>query len=122
MNRTIVAAVWLLTAALASTAQQPPTQKTRPASPAPKCKNVDGRPCSSRQVQALSDAVFAGKSQHDVLLPVKVLELASSDGTLRCEQGDGKVCTTPQLDLIKEIAAIQQLFINYNGANSKTGK
>lgn len=122
MNRTIVAALLVLTATLAAMAQAPPAQKARPVSPAAKCKNVNGRPCTSRQVQALSDAVFAGKSQHDVLLPVKVLELASSDGTLRCEQGDGKVCTTPQLDLIKEIAATQQLFINYNGANSKSGK
>lgn len=122
MKRTIVPAVLLLTAALAMMAQAPPPQKTRPVSPAIKCKNVDGRPCSSRQVQALSDAVFEGKRQHDALLPVKTLELASSDGTLRCVQGDGTVCSTPQLDLIKHIAAGQQLFINYNASSSKTGK
>jgi hypothetical protein len=122
MKRTIVAVAVLLTAALATMAQAPQQQKARPASPAIRCKNVDGRPCTSRQVQALSDAVFEGKSKHDVLLPVKILELASSDGTLKCEQSDGKVCTTPELDLIKEIAAAQQLFINYNRSNSKTGK
>ena len=67
-------------------------------------------------VQALSDAVFAGKSQHDALIPVKDLELAASDGTLRCAQSDGSVCTTAELDIIKEIASSQQLTIKYAAA------
>jgi hypothetical protein len=96
-------------------AQAPPKK-----SPPPlviKCRNVDGRACTYRQVQALSDAVFAGKSKHDVLVPVKDLALASSaDGTLRCAQSDGTVCTTAELDVIKEIAATQQLTIKYSSA------
>jgi hypothetical protein len=103
-------------------AQAPPQQKAAPAAPAIKCKDAGGRACTYRQVQALSDAVFAGKSQHEVLLPVKDLALASSDGTLRCAQSDGTVCTTPELDVIKEIAAGQQLFINYNVAKPNAGK
>jgi hypothetical protein len=111
-----------LAAGMAIMAQSPPQPKAAPASPAIKCKNVEGRGCTSRQVQALSDAVFSGKSQHDALVPVKSLTLASSDGTLHCAQSDGTVCTTEQLDIIKEIAAGLQLFINYNGAKPNTGK
>lgn len=116
--KTIAAAIALVLAAMA---QAPPKQKsTAPASPSVKCRNADGRACTSRQVQALVDAVFAGKSQHEVLLPVKDLTLASSDGTLKCQQSDGTACTTPQLDAVKEIAAGQQLFLNYNASKSNT--
>ncbi|HUB81266.1 MAG TPA: hypothetical protein VMB03_20840 [Bryobacteraceae bacterium] len=102
-------------AILAQTAQQ----KSPPPSRVIKCKNVDGRACTFRQVQALSDAVFAEKSKHDVLVPVKDLALASSaDGTLRCAQSDGTVCSTEELDIIKEIAATQQLTIKYNSSGS----
>jgi len=100
-------------------AQAPPQPKSAPPSTAIKCKNADGRGCSAKQVQALSDAVFAGKSKHDVLLPVKDLALAASDGTLRCAQSDGTVCTTAELDVIKEIAAAQQLTIKYSSPASK---
>jgi len=122
MKRFSVAAALPLVAALAAMAQTPPQQKAAPAPPAIKCKNIDGRACTFRQVKDLSDAVFEGKSKHDVLLPVKDLALASPDGTLRCAQSDGTVCTMPELDVIKEIAAGQQLFINYNGAKPKTGR
>jgi hypothetical protein len=111
-----------LATATATMAQTPPPQKAAPAAPVIKCKNVDGRACTYREVQALSDAVFSGKRQHEVLLPVKDLALASSDGTLRCAQNDGTVCTTPELDVIKEIAAGQQLFINYKGTRPDAGK
>jgi len=93
---------------------QAPQQKSAPPSAAIKCKNVEGQGCTSRQVKALSDAVFEGKSKHDVLLPVKEIVLAASDGTLRCAQSDGSVCTTAELDIIKEIAATQQLTIKYS--------
>jgi hypothetical protein len=116
-------AVWFwLAAAMALMAQSAPPPKAAPAPPVIKCKNVDGKGCTYRQVQALSDAVFAGKTQHEVLLPVKDLALASSDGTLRCAQSDGTVCTTPELDIIKEIAAGQQLSINYKGTKPDGAK
>jgi hypothetical protein len=106
----------LVTAAMAM-AQTPAAQKAAPSTLVIKCKNTDAKPCTFRQVQGLSDAVFAGKSQHDALLPVKELAMASStDGTLRCVQNDGSVCNTGELDVIKQIAAGQQLFINYNSA------
>ena len=115
-----------LVVALAAMAQAPPPQKSAettksqaaPAPPIVKCKGVDGKACTAKQVQALADAVFAGKRQHDVLATFKNLTLASSDGTLKCEQNDGTPCTTPQLDLVKEIAAGQQIFINYNASKS----
>jgi hypothetical protein len=84
-----------------------------------KCKNADGRGCTQREVQTLSDAVFAGKSKHEVLVPVKDVALASSDGTLRCAQSDGTICTTAQLDIIKEIASGQQLTIRYTASTAK---
>lgn len=99
---------------------QTPQPKSPPPAQVIKCKNVDGRACTFRQVQALSDAVFAEKSKHDVLVPVKDLALASSaEGTLRCAQSDGTVCTTAELDIIKEIAATQQLTIKYNASTAK---
>ena len=110
MGRTLI---WLVAAA-AAMAQTPPAQKA-PSGVVIKCKNTDARPCTFRQVQSLQDAVFAGKSQHDVLLPVKEVALASSaQGILRCAQSDGSVCSTAELDVIKEIAAGLQLFVNYN--------
>jgi hypothetical protein len=117
-----VAAAWPLVATLAAMAQTAPPQKAAPAPPVIKCKNVNGRGCTYREVQGLSDAVFTGKSTHEVLLPVKDLALAASDGTLRCAQSDGTVCTTPELDVIKEIAAEQQLFITYKGTKPDVGK
>jgi hypothetical protein len=122
MKRIDMAVLIFLATAIAAMAQTPPPQKTAPAAPVIKCKNVDGRGCTYREVQALSDAVFTGKRQHEVLLPVKDLALASSDGTLRCAQSDGTVCTTPELDIIKEIAAAQQLFISYKGTKPDGGK
>jgi hypothetical protein len=102
-----VAVLWL--AGVVALMAQAPT-------PAVRCKGADGRACTSGQVQALSDAVYAGKNHHEVLAPVRSLTLAKSDGTLKCEQSDGKPCTTPQLDAIKQIAADQQMYINYNSS------
>lgn len=84
-----------------------------------KCKNMDGRACTQREVQALSDAVYAGKSKHEVLVPVKDVALAAPDGTLRCAQSDGTICTTAELDVIKEIASTQQLTIRYSASTAK---
>ena len=114
--RAICVAALTLAAAVTAVAQTPPQQKSAPASAAIKCKNVDGLGCTQRQVKALSDAVFEGKSKHDALLPVKELALTASDGTLRCAQSDGTVCTTAELDIIKEIAATQQLTIKYTAS------
>ena len=120
MKRICIAAA--LAAGALAMAQTPPAPKKAAAPPVVKCKNVDGRACTSKQVETLSNAVFAGKNTHDVLLPVKDLSLASPDGTLKCTQNDGTVCTTPELDLIKEIAAPQQLTIKYNSPNSNPAK
>jgi hypothetical protein len=122
MKMLIPAMLFLFPAALIVMAQGPTTQKAAPPAPVVKCKNGEGRGCTFKQVQALSDAVFTGKSQHDVLLPVKELALAKDDGTLRCAQSDGSVCSTAELDVIKEIAAAQQLFVNYNATATKSGK
>ena len=103
---------------LAVLAQTPPQRKSAPPVIV-KCKNVNGGGCTQREVQALSDAVFAGKSKHEVLVPVKDLALAASDGTLRCAQSDGTICTTAELDIIKEIASGQQLTIRYTASTAK---
>jgi len=126
MKPIVMALVWPLAAALALVAQPPANQKAgdspKPAAaPVVKCKGPDAKPCTARQVQALSDAVYSGKNHHDALVPVKELSLAASDGSLKCAQGDGTPCTTPQLDAIKMIAADQQLYINYNSSKSNTG-
>jgi len=128
MKRMAMAAALSLAAVLALLAQAPAKQKTdEPAkapapAPAIKCKGADGKACTAKQVEALSDGVYAGKRQHEVLASVRSLTLASSDGTLKCDQSDGTPCTTPQLDAIKEIAARQQTFINYNSSKSNSAK
>jgi len=104
---------------LAILAQAPPQRKSAPPALIVKCKNVDGRGCTQREVKALSDAVFAGKSKHEVLVPVKDVALAAPDGTLRCAQSDGTICTTAELDIIKEIASGQQLTIRYTASTAK---
>jgi hypothetical protein len=103
---------------LAILAQAPPQRKSAPPVIV-RCKNVNGQGCTQREVQTLSDAVFAGKSKHEVLVPVKEVALASSDGTLRCAQSDGTICTTAELDIIKEIASGQQLTIRYSASTAK---
>lgn len=105
---------WLCSLALPA---QTPPRKAAPR--VVKCKNIDGMGCTYRQVKALSDAVFAEKSQHEVLVPVKDVALAAADGTLRCAQSDGTICTTAELDVIKEIAATQQLTIKYSTSAAK---
>ena len=112
--RAICLSALFMIGAMTEMAQTPPQKSA--ASTAIKCKNVNGQGCTSREVKALSDAVFAGKSKHDVLLPVKEIALAASDGTLRCAQSDGTVCTTAELDIIKEIGATQQLTIKYTSS------
>ena len=119
MMRIFRAAVLAAMGAMVALAQTPPPKKAAPVSLAIKCKNVDGQGCTYRQVKALADAVFQGKSKHDALLPVKDLALAASDGTLRCAQSDGTVCNTAELDIIKEIAAAQQLTIKYPSNSAK---
>jgi hypothetical protein len=128
MKPIVMALVWSLAAASTLLAQTPANQKAgepskaaAAAAPVVKCKGPDAKPCTAKQVQALSDAVYSGKNHHDALVPVKELTLAASDGSLKCAQGDGTPCTTPQLDAIKMIAADQQLYINYNSSKSNTG-
>jgi hypothetical protein len=118
MKGTVLGIVLPVVAAVSALAQAPAGQKHAATAPVVKCKGPDGKPCTSKQVQALADAVFAAKRQHDVLATVKNLILASPDGTVQCEQNDGSACTAPQLDVVKEIAAGQQLFINYRVTNS----
>jgi hypothetical protein len=113
MKGMVLGVVLALVAAMAALAQAPANQKRAETPPVVKCKGPDGKPCTSKQVQALTDAVFAAKRQHDILATVRNLALASADGTLQCEQNDGSACTSPQLDAVKEIAAGQQLFLNY---------
>ena len=118
MKTTYAAAALALICSPAAMAQAAPQKSARP-SVSIRCKNVDGKGCTQRQVQALSDAVFGEKSKHDVLVPVKDLALAASDGTLRCAQSDGTVCTTAELDVIKEIAVTQQLTVRYTASTAK---
>ena len=91
----------------------------RALAPVAKCKEADTKPCTTRQVEALSDAVYAAKRQHDALALVKSLALASADGTLKCDQADGTPCTTAQLDAVKEVGLTLQTYITYASATRK---
>jgi hypothetical protein len=131
MRQIAMATVLSLAAAFGITAQTPtPRQKSaetaKPeavqAAPVIKCKGPDGKPCTAKQVETLSDGCYSGKRQHEALALVKSVTLASSDGTLKCEQNDGKPCTTEQLDAVKQVGASQQTYINYNSSKSNTAK
>ena len=98
----------LLAVAVLAMAQTPASP------PSARCRGVDGKPCTAKQIQDLSDAVFAGKQKRDALASFRELTLLSRDGTFKCTQNDGSVCTTAQLDAVKEIAAAQQIYVNYN--------
>jgi hypothetical protein len=121
MKQIALAAWFTLAAVLTMMAQSPAPKEKAPAGPVIRCKSMDGKGCTAKQVQALSDAVYAGKRQHEALTLVRTIELASPDGTLRCLQQDGTPCTTTQLDAVKFIATDQQLYLNYNSSKSKTG-
>ena len=123
MKRMVVAAVFSLFAVLPTMAQAPPKQKSAaPPAPVPKCRNADGRPCTAKQVRALTDAVFAEKMHHETLAMFEGLTLVAPDGTLKCVLHDGGACTTTQLDLVKEIATGLELYINYTSPKSNSGK
>jgi hypothetical protein len=124
MKRFTSLMVLSLATAMAMMAQAPPASKAQPAPVGTviKCKGVEGKPCTSSQIQFLTDAVFAQKNHHDALAAFESLSLASSDGTLKCVQTDKKACTNPQLDLVKQIGADHKLYINYSASKANTRK
>jgi len=112
-----------LVVVFALTGQTPaPRKGAAPAAPVAKCKGADTRPCTTRQVEALSDAVYAAKRQHDAVALVKSLTLASADGTLKCDQSDGTPCTAAQWDGVKEVGLAQQTYITYSSAKAAPAK
>jgi len=95
--------------------------KTSANAPTMKCTRPDGSACTSQRVQDLATAAqHAGKTgARPALSGVKILELSSSDGTLRCEQGYGIPCTLEQAKVLRDLSAASEMTITISGGSSK---
>lgn len=65
-------------------------------------------PCSREQVEQLEQMVVTGRRSYEPLAAVASVSLASSDGTLRCTQNNGALCTAAQIQAIKLYAAAKK--------------
>ena len=100
MRRITIPAVMCLIAAL------PQAQAAEAAhSVVAKCAGLDGKACTWTQVTDLAAAAVSGESTHKALATLAKLTLASFDGTLKCEQTDGTLCTAEQIRALSGVAA-----------------
>lgn len=65
-------------------------------------------PCSREQVEQLEQMVVTGRRSYEPLAAVASVSLASPDGTLRCTQVNGAVCTEAQTQAIQKYAAAKK--------------
>ena len=70
-----------------------------------KCAGPEGKACTWAQVTDLSAAAVSDEGTHKPLATFGKLTLASFDGTLKCEQTDGTVCSAEQVRSLTRIAA-----------------
>jgi hypothetical protein len=85
-----------------------------------KCKGPDGGPCTGAQVDEIAHGMTTGRRVWKPLAMVKSVSLGGPDGSLKCEQNDGKPCTEEQLKALGELAAKTKCSINYNSSKSNT--
>ncbi len=124
MKRITIATALALAAALQTMGQAAPKEGKAPAAattPVGKCTGPDGKACTAAHVKQVNDAMVTGRRVHKPLEAVKAVSLASSDGTLKCEQNDGTACTAEQLDALNQVAGPLKCAINYNSSKSNTG-
>jgi hypothetical protein len=115
MKRFMIALALTLAAALQTMGQAAAT-------PVAKCIGPDGKTaCSSAHVKQLNDGMVTGRRVYKPLETVKAVSLASSDGTLKCEQNNGQACTPEQLDALNQVAGQLKYSLTYNASHSNTG-
>jgi hypothetical protein len=127
MKRILIAMALPLAAALQMMGQAAPKSTPKGQSPAAatetvaKCTGPDGKTaCTAAHVKQLNDGMATGRRMYQPLEAVKAVSLASSDGTLKCEQNNGAACTTEQLDALNHVAGQFKCTINYNSSRSNT--
>jgi hypothetical protein len=126
MKRILIATAVALVAALQMMGQSAPKEGKAPpaaaAAPLAKCTGPDGKTaCTAAHVNQLNDGIVTGRRVYKPLEAVKAVSLASSDGTMKCEQNNGTACTTEQLDALNQVAGQFKCSINYNSSKSNTG-
>jgi hypothetical protein len=85
-----------------------------------KCKGPNGGACTGAQVDEIARGMATGRRVWKPLVAVKSISLGGPDGTLKCEQNDGKPCTEEQVKALAELAAQSKCSINYNASKSNT--
>jgi hypothetical protein len=85
-----------------------------------KCKGPNGTACTPAQVDEIAHGLPSGRRMWKPLATVKNVSLAGNDGSLKCEQNDGKPCTEEQLKALTELAAKTKCSINYNSSKSNS--
>ena len=82
------------------------------------CKGPGGGPCTGKQVDEIAQGLSTGRRSWKPLATVKNVSLGGPDGTLKCEQNNGKPCTEEQIQALTQLAAKTQCRINYNSSKS----
>ena len=125
MKRNLIAIAVALVAALQMMGQATPKEGKAPAAsaaPVAKCTGPDGKTaCTAAHVKQLNDGMVTGRRVYKPLEAVKAVSLASSDGTMKCEQNNGTACTTEQWDALNQVAGQFKCAINYNSSKSNSG-
>jgi hypothetical protein len=114
MKPVTIAAVMCLAAALETMAQIAPKVSTHDVV---KCVGADGKACTWKQAADLS-AAATDEGGNKALARFGKLTLASFDGTLKCEQTDGTLCTAEQVRSLNRIAAPLKLRLWYRFAGA----
>lgn len=74
-----------------------------------RCLAADEKtPCTREQVGEFNQMVVTGRRSYPELTAVGSLSLASPDGTMRCTQNNGELCTGAQIQAIKLYAAAKK--------------
>lgn len=88
-----------------------------------KCVTQAGKPCTAAQVKEVLEGYV--NPNRKGMAAIK-LELASADGTMKCEQQDGSACTEQQVQAVAQSAASKKYNITYsktyNASHSNTSR
>lgn len=100
---------------LAASAQSRPAQVHMPPPPVAsgihtlRCLAPDEKtPCTREQADQFNQMVVTGRRSYPGLTDIGSISLASPDGTLRCNQTNGALCTDAQIQAIKQYAAAKK--------------
>lgn len=74
-----------------------------------RCLGPDEKtPCTREQVGQFNQMMVTGRRSYKPFAEIASFSLASPDGTLRCTQIDGALCTNAQIQAVQEYAAAKK--------------